>query len=338
MTEEIKLNEINEVVKGIYMTEVPLRGNPLKMINIYVVKTPEKNMIVDTGFNTEEIRGYMDGIIKELDLTPDKTILYCTHLHSDHLGLAAYLNKKGYEVLLSEVDAWWVENGFTKEGEHWQRLIDGAYKQGLLEEGLKIEDHPGFKFRPTEHFDYTPVNPGDIIEVGDFKFEAIDLAGHTPGMVGLYEPNVKVFFCGDHILGKITPNITFWHESVGDSLGTYLKNLEKMKDFEIDHLLSSHRFLITDIPARVEELKAHHAKRLDEARETIKKYGKVTALEVTKHLNWDIRAKDWNDFPDSQKWFAVGEAQAHLEYLISHGEVKEEVQENGIALYSFTEN
>ena len=90
----------------------------------------------------------------------------------------------------------------------------------------------------------------------------LDEAGHIPGMLGLYEPEKKILFCGDHILGKITPNITYWGEKYGDSLGTYLKNIEKLKSLEIKYLFSSHRFLVEDINGRIEELKVHHQKRL----------------------------------------------------------------------------
>jgi hypothetical protein len=38
-------------------------------------------------------------------------------------------------------------------------------------------------------------------------------------------------------------------------------------------------------------------------------------------MTWKIRAKDWADFPTPQKWFAVGEAMAHLDHLIAQGRV-----------------
>jgi hypothetical protein len=33
--------------------------------------------------------------------------------------------------------------------------------------------------------------------------------GHSPGHIGLYERKHRLFFCGDHILDRITPNNTF---------------------------------------------------------------------------------------------------------------------------------
>ena len=38
-------------------------------------------------------------------------------------------------------------------------------------------------------------------------------------------------------------------------------------------------------------------------------------------MTWRIRARNWAEFPTPQKWFAVGEAMAHLDHLISLGQV-----------------
>lgn len=323
-----------EVYKNIYMKEFPLTGNPLKSMNIFIVKTEKGNLIVDTGFNNPENIANMEELFHELNLDISKTSLFLTHLHSDHVGLAKYLEDKGIkEIFLSEVDGFIVENGFNADDFQWQNIIDQSILQGLANENLDINDHPGFKNRPKEKFTYTKVNPKDRIKLGDFDFELIDEAGHTPGMLGLYEKNKKILFCGDHILGKITPNITWWGDEYGDSLGTYLKNLEKIKNYDIEYLFSSHRFLIEDVNERIDQLKTHHEKRLKETLSVIEKYGRVTTYDVTKNLHWDIRAKNWNDFPDSQKWFATGEASAHLKYLLNKGQVKEEL-EDGVYYYT----
>lgn len=325
---------MKELYKNIYQEIFPLTGNPLKSINIYVIKTDEGNLIIDTGFNNEENRKNMDELIEKLDLDLENTSLFLTHLHSDHVGLASYLYKKGIkEIYLSEVDGNLLKDGVTLEGYQWQNAIKNAKIQGLMDENLDINDHPGYKNRPKETFPYKKINPGNKLKLGEFDFVFIDEAGHTPGMLGLYEKDKKVLFCGDHILGKITPNITWWGEKYGDSLAIYLKNLEKIKDYDIKHLYSSHRFLIEDVNKRIDELKCHHKKRLEESLSIVKKYKNISTRDVSKNLNWDIRAKDWNDFPDGQKWFAVGEAQAHLVYLENKGLIKGELKD-GVSYYS----
>lgn len=326
--------QIKEVYKDIYQAIFPLTGNPLKSINIFVIKAEDSSMIIDTGFNNPENRANMEELFEKLDLNPLKTKLFLTHLHSDHVGLAKWLSDKGIgDIYISETDGKMVENGIHKEDFQWQNIIKNAHFQGLGPENLDIEDHPGYKNRPKEVFSYTKIGPGKEIKVGDYKFVTIDEAGHTPGMLGLYEKDHKILFCGDHILGKITPNITYWGDEFGDSLGIYLKNLEKIKDLDIIHLFSSHRYLIDDTNKRIEELKAHHQARLEDTLEIIKKLGKANTTEVTRLMQWDIRAKNWQDFPSSQKWFAVAEAAAHIKHLLAKGQVKEEIK-NGIGYYS----
>ena len=62
------------------------------------------------------------------------------------------------------------------------------------------------------------------------------------------------------------------------------------------------------------------------------KFGPAIVKQVTKELHWNIKSKDWDDFPKSQKWFAAGEAHAHLEHLRALGEVTME-EKNGVLYY-----
>jgi hypothetical protein len=59
----------------------------------------------------------------------------------------------------------------------------------------------------------------------------------------------------------------------------------------------------------------------------------MTAYEIAARLTWDIRAKDWAHFPLNQKWFAVGETIAHLEYLMDVGQVVRETRRDGFNGY-----
>lgn len=324
---------MREVCKNIYLEKLSLPNNPLKYLNFYIIKGQEKSMIIDTGFNRKDTKEDIMKIFKELNLNPENTILFLTHLHSDHTGLAAYLEEMGLTIYASKIDGDLLNNSVEKSDPMWQDTIQIGVWQGLEEDQLDIEDHPGFKFRPTAHINYVPAIPGEYIKIGEYNFEIIDLKGHTPGIVGLYERDYKILFCGDHILGKITPNITFWGFQYGDILGTYLESLDLVYNMDINYLFSSHRFLVDNHRKRIEEIYDHHAKRLDEARQALGKSGRSTVRTVTKQLQWDIKSKNWDDFPKAQKWFAAGEAHAHLEHLKALGEVTMD-EENGVLFYS----
>jgi hypothetical protein len=38
-------------------------------------------------------------------------------------------------------------------------------------------------------------------------------------------------------------------------------------------------------------------------------------------MTWDIKCDSWGAFPLAQKWFATGEAIAHLRYLKERGRI-----------------
>jgi len=65
--------------------------------------------------------------------------------------------------------------------------------------------------------------------------------------------------------------------------------------------------------------------------------GKQNAFQVASQMTWDIGYKSWDLFPPTQKWFAFGEALAHLRYLEEEGTVRWEMEKRGI-VFSLTQN
>ena len=133
------------------------------------------------------------------------------------------------------------------------------------------------------------------------------------------------------ILGDITPNITAWSEEA-DPLGDYLASLDRVLGLEVDLVLPGHRGVIEDCGGRIKEIRSHHQARLDEVLAALA-VGSRTVYEVASELTWDIAAPTWDTFPVIQKWFAVGEAAAHLRHLEGLGAVRCE-ERGGRMLFS----
>ena len=51
-------------------------------------------------------------------------------------------------------------------------------------------------------------------------------------------------------------------------------------------------------------------------------------------MRWRIRSRSWEDFPLTQKFFAVGEALAHLDYLAVRGRVERREEDGKNRYYS----
>lgn len=115
----------------------------------------------------------------------------------------------------------------------------------------------------------------------------------------------------------ITPNIQCWSDDL-NPLENYLTSLDKVNNMEIDLVLPGHRRLIMDHKTRIAELKEHHKRRLKEVL-SILGDGLQTAFQVASRMTWDLDCDSWEKFPRAQKWFATGEAIAHLRYLQEKG-------------------
>lgn len=326
---------MEEILPSLYKIEVPLPGSPLKATNSYVVKGTERSLIIDTGWNREDCMVALVSGLKECGVDLRQADLFITHMHADHSGLVSAIVVEGARIYFGRADAEIIRY-ITPE--HWDEMIDFAGRCGFPREELEraVGNHPGRRYNPSNSLNLHILKNGDTVSVGDYLFECIETPGHTPGHICLYEPDKKVFICGDHILFDITPNITLSSEE-RNPLKEYLISLAKVYDLDVRLTLPGHRSTFRNHKERIQELKQHHRARLDEII-SILAQGRQNAFQIASQMTWDIGYKSWDLFPPAQKLFAFGEALAHLKYLEEEGAVGRAIEGNGILFFKRVSN
>ncbi|MGM0652201.1 MAG: MBL fold metallo-hydrolase [Bacillota bacterium] len=309
---------IEQVFEDLYRVEVPLPRNPLKATNSYIIKAKPRNLVIDTGMNREECKSVLIEAFDQLKIDPQDTDFFITHLHADHVGLAGVLSADQSKVFFNRPDA-----EVLNMKNLWQVVCQLAGVHGFPQELVEqaIDSHPGQRYSPVGSVDFTMVEDGEQLHYGFYRLHCVVTPGHTGGHTCLYEPGRKLFFSGDHILGDITPNISTWVDD-RDPLGEYFASLDKVYEMPVELALPGHRSLIRDCRQRIEELKEHHRQRLEEVLEIIGAEKPKSAYQVAAEMSWDLVAECWEDFPLMQKWFATGEALAHIRHLEFLGKVK----------------
>jgi len=309
---------IEQVAKNIYMFPVPLPGSPLKVLNCFVIKGDKKHLMIDVGFNTQVGYDAITSAFAELGISLADTDIFLTHLHADHTGLIEVLKHECGDVYIGELDSLHVNS--NPEDVYWEEYMQKQSLMGFPKgEYLPYTEHPAYTGGVLSTTDFIYVTNGMKFPYGGYNFEAVDLKGHTPGQKGLFDKESGVFICGDHILNKISPNINLW-DFKADYLGIFLKNLKKIKDMNVKTVLCGHRALVPDVNERIDELLAHHDRRLAHCLEILSS-GKSTVYEVSNEVEWDYGGGHFRDFPNQQKWFASSEVFAHLEHLRRLGKV-----------------
>ncbi|MBC8177334.1 MAG: MBL fold metallo-hydrolase [Deltaproteobacteria bacterium] len=301
---------IEELLPDLFRIEIPLPDSPLKYLNSYVIRSPERNLVIDTGLNRKECLEAMEAGLEEIKIDLGKTDFFITHLHADHFGLVGKIVTDTSKVFFNRPDSELIESW-----DGWEPMVEYAGRNGFPKSELRnaLKSHPGFKF----HSQWVPklsiLTDDDTIRTGDYHFRCIETPGHTEGHTCLYEAEKKIFICGDHILIDITPNIQCWSERE-NPLKNYLTSLEKVRELDVELVLPGHRRVFKNHGERIDELKEHHYRRIEEVL-TILNNEPKNAYQVASEMTWDIACDSWEQFPLAQKWFATGEAIAHLRYL-----------------------
>ena len=213
-------------------------------IHIYLItgKTGQRNLLIDTGYKTQENREIFNQVFEELGIKYHEIDVFLTHKHHDHTGLAAYFQEQGATIFMNPIedrhryDCLYYGYGPKSINEQTKVLklvgvtpertpmiwnsfqeFNAYYENTKKEEAFKINT-----------FDYTPIECGQLLSYGEYNFKVISLAGHTLGQLGLYEPTHHIVFSADHIIEGLAPIVgtSYVNEHL---LQQYFRSLEQFK-------------------------------------------------------------------------------------------------------------
>ena len=295
--------------------------------------------IVDCGIANDETKASWEAIFAtQLEGLPVLRVIV-THMHPDHVGLSQWLCEKWNAPLwISMTDyltAQWLS---CKEGGAavGARAGGGGSADHFQKHGLTApEDLEKIRARSNYYSNMVPGVPrqyrrildGEIISIGGNDWQVIMGYGHAPEHASLFCKNLKVLISGDMLLPRISTNVSVYDaDPDADPLGLYLYSLTKYLPLPNDTLvLPSHGKPFVGIKLRIEQLNAHHDERLADTLGACQK--PITAREIVPVLfkrELDIH----------QLTFAMGEAIAHLNYLLRRGKLDRQLCEDGVLRFS----
>jgi glyoxylase-like metal-dependent hydrolase (beta-lactamase superfamily II) len=158
---------IEELKPDLFRIEIPLPETPLKYLNAYVVRSSEKNLLIDTGLNHEICLTAMHSGLLEIGVSLDQTDIFITHLHADHYSLVSELATPETRVWFNRPDAEIVESW---DGLEW--MFDYSSKHGFPVDRLRVAlaTHPASKFGTGWTPEFKIITDGECIQYGDYSF------------------------------------------------------------------------------------------------------------------------------------------------------------------------
>ena len=319
------LPPVEKVRPGMWSVPVPIPNNPLRYVSVYVLELDNGVALVDAGWPTDDAWAALNaGLTEAGGSISDVRAVVVTHIHPDHYGLASRVrDASGAWVGLHPADANLLEARYQEPNELVARMRELMLMSGVPPD--KLGDLALASMAVSSAISVAPpdvlIDDDQHIDLPGWDFRAVWTPGHSPGHICLYSDRQRLLLSGDHVLPRITPNISLHSQQLGNPLGDYLESLAKVRVLETDEVLPAHEYRFSGLEDRVDALLQHHSDRLDEIEGVLEKNPGISCWNVTLSLTW---SRPIDEIHDYMQRAANGETLAHLVLLERRGRVRRE--------------
>ena len=314
------LPDVERVRQRVWSVPVPFPGNPMRYTLAYLVLANQQCVVIDPGFDSDSGWLHLEAGLQTVGLTPDDvTGIVATHFHVDHLGMAKRLAKAagawialgaderrhisnyqdaGEEVLADRrrMASWGVPEDRIPEAAMTTASL--AELKGLADADVLLED-------------------GDLLPVDGLQIRVQATPGHTPGHICLWDEGSELVFSGDHVLPRISPNVSLEIRGMDNPLLHNLRSLQKLYGAADYEVCPAHEYRFRGLSTRAEQLYQHAMERSAEVLDAVLGQTNPTVWTVARALTW---SRGWESLSGLQLRLALSETAAHLAYLRSLGE------------------
>lgn len=321
-------SEIVEVAPGVLRLQLPISMPGLGHVNTYALMGRRGLALIDPGLPTPESFDALTKRLKDAGFSASQVgACVVTHSHPDHYGGVRRLAELSGAALLADasfgrlvfapdIDGCAREMDLTGSDERFWTL-PRPWDGGHIEPPLPARKLVAARLTRGRTFrQFVPPAPtrrlvdGDKVELGGRLWSVITTPGHTLDHLCFYDPSTGVLISGDHILPTITPHIP----GAGggpDPLSSFVASLDKVAAVgEVATVLPAHGHPFSNFHQRIDQIKAHHAARLQRIRDALGQGGALSVEEASQRVF------------DPSHWGAMAESEtfAHLEHLRLRGE------------------
>jgi glyoxylase-like metal-dependent hydrolase (beta-lactamase superfamily II) len=268
---------------GIWRLKLPCPWPGVPHGNAWVVQHGAGIVLFDTGVGGRGRLRMLDIALAQAGFgVEDVKLVVCTHSHSDHYGLAASIcDETGCEL--------WMH----PKWEHIRLQADDP--EAALEARLEVGRMSGVPFaaldryrqersdKPEDLIDAIrppdrELVPGVEVETDVGTWAVIETPGHAPSHVCLHQPERRLMFSGDHLLGRTALFFDYGHTP--DPFGEYLTSLDAIEPLGVDLCLPGHGKPFRDPEAKIAAAREQANEMLDQVRARLSGGAEPTAFEL----------------------------------------------------------
>jgi glyoxylase-like metal-dependent hydrolase (beta-lactamase superfamily II) len=321
-----------EIVPGILWLRLAL-PYALDHVNLYLFEEPGGWGLFDTGLGDDRSRETWQQVLAGPLGGKPITQLVVSHHHPDHVGLAGWFEERyAMRVSMTRVEYLFTRFLAQMRSPGQNRMLEQYFGQiGLSETESQnvLGDGLSYLSRVTlMDGGYHRLVQGDGLRLGGRDWRVLTGGGHSQDQMMLWCEADRLFLSADQVLSHISPNVSVYPiEPTDNPLGEYLASLGEIRATIPDDVLvlPGHRLPFHGLHLRAAELAQHHAGRcaLIAAGCRERPLSCADLLPILFRRTLDAH----------QSGFALGEAQAHLNYMQSLGELAAKADAEGVIRY-----
>ena len=320
-----ELPPVEQLRPDLWSIPVPIPRSPLRYVSVYAFALAGGGLgLVDCGWEHEAGWQALTGGLAEIGGGVDDVRgVLITHLHADHLGLAGRVREaSGAWVAMHPADGDAVRT-LAARGAAGTVAAQVDFLVGLGADEQTAAADTGAPARWEQFVAMAAPDrdllDGDVADFPGWSLRAVHTPGHTAGHLCFADERTGLFLSGDHVLPRISPNISTGPGGAPDPLRDYLSSLGAVGARpEPTEVLPAHEWRFTGLAARTRELQEHHEARLAELLAAVRDHPSGTPWDLAAHLTW---SRPWSSYERGMRVFAVTETDAHLRLLASRGDV-----------------
>jgi glyoxylase-like metal-dependent hydrolase (beta-lactamase superfamily II) len=302
-----------ETSGGAKIHRIPLEAFPNFWAYVYVVETDGYRILVDAGSGTDTSHmNLLDGLSRAGLQPSGLTHILLTHAHIDHYGGLSKLHEiTQAKIGVHELDVQTVAHHEARLALIGRRLASFLAETGLAEE-TREQILSLYRFSKLL-YQSVPV---------DFTFGAMDmrldpfafihLPGHCPGHVAIRIDDAV--FCGDMVVGGVTPHLSPESINPYSGLDHYLESLARLQRWAKDArlVLNGHNEVIADLPMQIEATGQNIIRRMSKAIEALA--DSLTIEEICRAV--------YGETGGYNQLLVIEKTGAYVEYLYEHGMIE----------------
>ncbi|PPB47687.1 MBL fold metallo-hydrolase [Arthrobacter agilis] len=318
-----ELPPLDRVRDDVWSLAQPMPGGHLAYSFTYLLVADDGGVhVVDPGWDSDEnwerLLAALAVVAPEFLGAAAVSGITGTHLHPDHVGMAARLRRaSGAQLSMHAVER-------AALARHSTRLLD-------LDEALgRLECWGVPEARRAELAQYVDRSPeglvvavdrdlqdGEQLPVPGFGLVAMSTPGHTAGHLCLRDDERRLILTGDHVLPTVFPGLGLGGPTSSNPLSDYVRSVAALAPFGDYEVLPGHGFRFTGLAERATECAEHHLTRARQVDAVLGEPGPERSVwEIASRLTWTA---GWEGLHGFQLLSALNQTEMHRDFVRAGG-------------------